>query len=382
MNKHIGDFGMQIVEKARALVADSLTGIELIHALHGVHPIEIKDALISAGEGYLLEKTFCDLNISGPVMKEISRDDNPVLSYWPFTPDCARKISLKIRNYESVALLGVPTVFGALRERSKSDVILFDNDNYLFRQDTTTGYIQCDVLSETAYHYENNFDLVVGDPPWYFDEYCSWLQTAVGLARPGGTVIFVLFPPNIRNTANIERNRILDLAHEILSDVEILPTIAYETPSFEQIQLIRNGIAPVNWRRAHFIAGRVPLNKKKMIPLKRIESAEIWVERRVGCGRIFIKNEATDSSTFLNTANPQSRFLSSPSRRNLERKRSNIVSSRAHGLSCSDPELLLQKLGELHDSCNIENVGNGLDKTSAALLRLVANDLWPRFITV
>lgn len=383
MNKHISDFGMQIVENARALVADSRTGIEFIHALHGVHPIEIKEALISAGEGCLLERAFCDLNISAPVLKEISRDDNPILSYWPFTSDCARRISLKIRNYESVALLGVPTVFGVLREQSKSDVILFDSDDYLFRQEAAKGYIQCDVLSETAYHYENKFDLVVGDPPWYFDEYCSWLRTAVGLARPGGTVIFVLFPPNIRNTSSIERNRILDLAHEVLSDVEILPIAAeYETPSFEQIELIRNGIAPVNWRRAQFIAGRVPLDKKKLIPSKRSEPTEVWVERRVGCGRIFIKNEATDPSIFLKTANPQSRFLSSPSRRNRERKVSNVVSSRAHGLSCSNPELLLQKLGELHDSSDIENVGNGLDGTSASLLRLVANDLWPRFITV
>jgi hypothetical protein len=383
MNKHAGDFGMQIVENVRALVADSRTDIELIHALNGVHPIEIKDALVSAGEDRLLERAFCGLNISVPVLKEISRDDNPVLSFWPFTSDCAHQISATIPNHETVALLGVPTVFGALSETSKCDVTLFDNDNYLFRQEAVKGYIQCDVLSETAYRYENKFDLVVGDPPWYFDEYRAWLLTAVGLARPGGTVIFVLFPPNIRNTSNNERNRILRLAKEALLDVEILHiTAEYETPSFEQIELIRNGIAPVNWRRAQFIKGRVPLDKKKFVPSKRSEPTEVWIERRIGCGRIFVKNEAAGPSVFLETANPQSRFLSSPSRRNFGRKRSNVVSSRGHGLCCSDPELLLQKLESLHDVSDIETIGSGLDEPSAFLLGLVVNDLWPRFITV
>jgi hypothetical protein len=204
MNKHVGSFHMRIVEDVSALVAASMEGVELIQALNGLHPIEIKNALISADENLLLEKVFGDLNISGPVLKEISRDDNPVLSFWPFTASCARQISQIVSSYESVALLGVPTVFGVLADRSIGRTVLFDTDDYLFRPNVTAGYIQCDVLSEIAAQYENQFDLVVGDPPWYFDEYCSWLKTAIGLARPGGTIIFVVFPPNIRDTSKIE----------------------------------------------------------------------------------------------------------------------------------------------------------------------------------
>jgi len=48
--------------------------------------------LVSAGEKALLEQAFGDLNVSVPVLKEIVQDDNPVLSFWPFTSDCAREI--------------------------------------------------------------------------------------------------------------------------------------------------------------------------------------------------------------------------------------------------------------------------------------------------
>jgi hypothetical protein len=385
MNKHTGNFHMQIVDEVRAFAADSLVGIELVQALNGVHPIEIKKALVSAGEELLLEKAFGELNISGPVLKEILRDDNPVLSFWPFTSHCARQISEIVSEYETVALLGVPTVFGVLKERLKrrARTILFDTDDYLFRGKTTEGYVQCDVLSGVPSQYENQFDVVLGDPPWYLEEYCSWLRTAVGLARPGGKVIFVLFPPNIRDTSKIERNEILRIAQQLLLDVEFLPGAAlYETPSFEQIELIRNGISPIDWRTAQFFVGRVPLNKGRLVPSGKSESSNNWIERRIGCGRIFVRAEPADIATFLEPADGKSRFLSSPSRRDRGRSRSNVISSRGHGLCCSDPRLLVDLLGRVRESVDIENIGEGLDRQSALLLEAVATDLWPRFISV
>jgi hypothetical protein len=260
--------------------------------------------------------------------------------------------------------------------------ILFDNDDYLFSQETTRGYLRCDILSDALLPYESQFDFVVGDPPWYFEEYCSWLLTAIGIARPGATVVFVLYPPNVRNTAARERDKILTLAREFLSDVEILAIpAAYETPSFEQVELIQNGIAPINWRRAQFLSGKVPLNKAGFAPSKRAEPSEIWKERRVGCGRIFAK-DAPDVPVFLEIAGSGTRFLSSPSSRNPDRTRSNVISSRGHGLRCNNVELLFQILEKLRDARDISEIGTGLDESSASLLRSVAYDLWPRFITI
>jgi hypothetical protein len=382
MNLHAGNFRSQLVEQVRALSANSKSGAELIQALDGVHPIDVKDVLVAAGEMDLVERLFRDLAISRPAFREMRRDDNPVLSFWPFTPDCAQQIADLVPDSDSVALLGAPTIFSVLNERRIGRAILFDNDDYLFSQEATHGYVRCDVLSNVLLPYENQFDLIVGDPPWYFEEYCSWLLTAIGLARPGGTIVFVLFPPNIRNTAANERDEILALARKTLSDVEILPIpAAYETPSFEQIELIQNGIAPINWRRAQLMSGKVPPNKAKFVPSKRSGPSEVWTERRVGCGRIFAKN-VPNIPVFLETADANSRFLSSPSTRNLARTRSNVISSRGHGLRCNDTELLLTKLENLRDARDICNIGVGLDQASASLLKSVADDLWPRFITI
>lgn len=383
MNVHASESGSNLIGLIKSLVAKSRTGVELIRDLDGVHPIELKRALEHLGEGALLREALGPLDVTLPVLTEIERDDNPVLSFWPFTSDCASRILKIVPNDASIALLGVPTVFNALRNFAKNDVTLFDSDNYLFSKEATAGYVQCDLLSEVSRKHDNSFDFVLADPPWYLDEYYSWLHRAVSLTRPGGTVVFVLFPPNIRASAKEERNKILSLINEVLSGVEVLKIDAeYETPSFEKIELIRNCIAPVNWRRANFIRGRVPAVKREFATRQNSTRSESWTERRVGCGRIFIANRSADVSSFLETADPQSRFLASPSRREEARKRANVISSRGHGLCCRDPERLFIELDKIKSSGDINKIGLDLDHKSTALLRLIANDLWPRFITI
>jgi hypothetical protein len=372
-----------IVEKVRDLVSSSVSGLKLIEAMDGVHPIEIKNALIRAGESVLLERVFDDLVVSCPVMREIVRDDNPVLSFWPFASSSAREISKRVSSYRAVALLGVPTVFGALNERGQGDAILFDTDDYLFQEDSVHGHVKCDILSGVPDRFESQFDLVLGDPPWYFEEYCSWLRAAIRLCRPGGVILFVLFPPGIRRGAESERNSILDVAQELLEDVEILPDyVLYETPSFEAVELIRSGIFPVNWRKAQLWAGKVRADKEPPIVGSPRLASEAWIERRVGCGRLFIKNEPANIDAFLASADPKSRFLSSPSRRNIGRASSNVLSSRGHGLRCSDPHSLIARLEGIRSSDDLRSVGEGLEPASADLLRSVVTDLWSRYITI
>lgn len=383
MNKHASTLEAEIVERVRTLVDASQSGIDLFNAMGGLHPIEIKNTLFASEEFGLLKTAFAGLEITRPALREVTRDDNPVLSFWPFTSHCARKIATLAEDYHSVALLGVPTIFSALRETRKNNVILFDNDDYLFREKTTEGFVQCDLLSDALSSFESKFDLVIGDPPWYFDEYISWLDAAIRLTRPGGTVVFVLYPKSIRETARHETTEILRKVGSVLSEVEYLPFAAeYETPSFEQIELIQNGIRPTNWRKADFILGRVPSNKIEPAIETSLPRTSLWAERRIGCGRIFVEDVASGNSTFLQTAHPEHRFLSSPSRRDLSRKKANVLSSRGHGLSCSDPKRLLNLLDNIRSGADIERISGQLDGPSGELLQLVANDLWSRFITV
>jgi hypothetical protein len=93
MNKHSSTFEAEIVESVRRLVEDSKSGADLFAAMDGVHPIEIKRALLASNEQRLLKTVFAGLETMSPTLREVMRDDNPVLSFWPFTSDCARKIA-------------------------------------------------------------------------------------------------------------------------------------------------------------------------------------------------------------------------------------------------------------------------------------------------
>jgi hypothetical protein len=383
MNKHSSTFESEVVANVRRLTEDSKSGVDLFRLMDGVHPIEIKRVLLACEEHRLLKFVFAGLETVGPSLREVKRDDNPVLSFWPFTSDCARRIASLAKDYGSIALLGAPTVFSALREAQKDNVILFDRDDYFFRGKSTDGYVQCDLLSDALLSFRNKFDLVIGDPPWYFDEYISWLNAAICLTRPGGTVVFVLYPQNIRETAFSERKEILRALGNLLDDVRSVPlTAEYETPSFEQVEFIQNGIYPMDWRRAEFISGKVPVHKIDCPVEAGRSQRNLWTERRIGCGRIFIDDVPSDNSPFLQTAHPNHRFLLSPSRRDPSRKKANVLSSRGHGLSCNDPKRLIDLISDIQVGCDIEKIGGRLDKSSGKLFQLVANDLWGRFIAL
>jgi hypothetical protein len=383
MNKHSCTSEAEITAKVRRLAEDSKSGVDLFNSMDGVHPIEIKRALLACEEHGLLKFVFAGLETTSPSLREVKRDDNPVLSFWPFSSDCVQRIATLANGHEAIALLGTPTVFSALREGKKDNVVLFDSDDYLFRDRSTDGYVQCDLLSDALLSFENKFDLVIGDPPWYFDDYLSWLDAAICLARPGGTIVFVLYPQNIRETASHETKEILRTVDKLLDDVRALQMAAeYETPSFEQVEFIQNGIYPISWRRAKFISGKVPIHKTARPVEARPSRTDLWTERRIGCGRIFVENTRSDSSVFLQTARPNNRFLSSPSRRDPSRKKANVLSSRGHGLSCNDPKRLIDLISDIRVGSDIEKISDRLDRSSGELFQLVANDLWGRFITV
>jgi len=83
---------------------------------------------------------------------------------------------------------------------------------------------------------------------------------------------------------------------------------------------------------------------------------------------------------FLQEAQAGSRFLLSPSRRDLGRSRANVISSRGHGLRCSDPDRLLRFVERLKAADDIASESRALTGASKALFKELALDLWPRFI--
>jgi len=198
--------------------------------------------------------------------------------------------------------------------------------------------------------------------------------------RPGGSVMFVLFPAGIRDAAPTERNAIVGLAETLFNNVSLSDlAVEYDTPSFEQVQMIRSGIQPINWRRAALLVGQGKKGNAQAI--NRIVPQEHWVERRVGSGRLFVNlTPIPDDGEFLREAQTGSRFLLSPSRRDPARKRANIISSRGHGLQCANPAHLLQLVRRLDTADDVDKETCSLTDDSKRLFKELVLDLWPRFI--
>jgi hypothetical protein len=360
------------------------TGPALLRHLKGLHPTEARSALIEAGANDLLEDVFAELRIDRPVLLEITREDNPVLSFWPFTEASAVALAGLASAYSSVALLGVPTLYEVLRRGGSGnrELWLFDRDDYFYREESSTGFMQCDVRLDIPPRFNDLFDLVIGDPPWYIEDYRSWLAAAQRIVRPGGTVVFVLFPDMVRETAQIERNQVLEIANRMFVEYTIQSdAVEYETPSFEKVQMIYNGIKPVNWRKADLIIGRARSEREFACSPERVWSESAWTERRIGSGRLFVKLEGPHPrSILLETVEPEGRFLTSPSRRNPNRARANLLSSRGHGICCADPDRLLMLVDQVAQCGDIGSVLDDIDAGSKQLFKSLAIDLWPRYI--
>jgi hypothetical protein len=100
-------------------------------------------------------------------------------------------------------------------------------------------------------------DAVIFDAPWYLGDILDWLVAACKLVRPGGTIVFALFPSLVRPTAHTERHLILDMAAKIgrVSVTEDL--LWYETPLFEWEALKATGLECIgNWRRGDLVVIR------------------------------------------------------------------------------------------------------------------------------
>jgi hypothetical protein len=370
-----------IVQAASTMLSSGFAGTELISRLKGVHPIELKAELGLRGATDLSSAIFSGIGVQRSLFHELSREDNPVLHFWPFSSKTSAHLADIARGFGAVALLGAPSVFMRLQNEGHQDVCLFERDEYFFRERDAPGFVKCDIEQGVPKQFHGLFDIVIGDPPWYLREYRRWLDAAEQLVRPGGTVAFVLFPEWVRDSAPQERSALVELFRSRLSHLSIgEAAVEYQTPSFEQVQLILNGIKPICWRRADLIVGQTSDAPTGLFREPEAPTDRNWAERRVGCGRLFIDlGESGRAERFLEQAAPASRFLRSPSRRASGRKRANVISSRGHGLYCRSPELLLSIIDGLSDPIDLAHADLALEEDSGLFSQLVS-DLWARSI--
>jgi len=256
---------------------------DLVRRLPGVDPGVVVDALrrgSTAGwippiraEG-LIAQSGGD---TPPGISSLARDGLPVphpLDFdWRFSGEAVDQIcgeaALLSRHRGHVGVVGAPTVALELaRSGGHERIVVFDINPgvvaALRRLGDAVLAVRSDVLTDKPPR--ARLDVVVTDPPWYFDELCSSLRFCRATCRSGGFVLASIPPLGTRPGIAEERARLLEFSGRIgLELVGIDPArLTYRSPPFEQNALRRAGLTgtPVDWRRgdlATFVR-RVSLN--------------------------------------------------------------------------------------------------------------------------
>jgi len=179
------------------------------------------------------------------------------LSYeWYFTGCSANEISREFVSRRGLTIcMGVPTVASAAIAGNKNVVFIDKNAHSLIRFPELMRASEVHVMDAVqARRVSLKADALVFDPPWYAGDTLAWLRVASHLVKPGGTILFALYPSLVRPTAKLERDLILEVASTIGSVNVVEDSLAYETPLFEHEALKACGVFCVgNWRHGDLV---------------------------------------------------------------------------------------------------------------------------------
>lgn len=341
------------------------TFTEIVRGCEGAYPTLVKHCLddlehmvhVNKGELYQLQSATDRTNrwMRPSVLNDL--EDNPVLSAWHFSTETCRKIR-KLRDWsdERLVFLGTPRLYeefarlGCGRQRTLLDLdsrVVCGLQAIEGAEDELCVYDTRDTLPARL---EGRFDTVFFDPPWYPRHYLLWLRRAAELTE-NGDVVFSLFPRLTRPGAGQEREAILRLSSEHSEEKWMVAGVnEYEIPTFERGQLENEGVDVTGpWKLGDLVVllglGR-GISEDTGTP--QIDLGQ-WAEVELGQMRVFVQENGgrAGNGRLLDTVEEGRLRLRSPSRRNPEIQRVNVLTSRGHGLHTSDPTRLLRMLREI-----------------------------------
>jgi hypothetical protein len=187
-----------------------------------------------------------DNEFRGTVLKEPGRVGSfqpHQLDYdWRFSDYSAARIAGEARSTGHILLLGCPTLVAPLEKLERKGALVERNPNYT----PTSGFrlIRVDLrFEQPEAPHELSYDLCVVDPPWYPQEFLSWMRTGLSMIRLGGAVLFTLWPPSVRPSTSSEHYTIFK-ALSAIGTVEELGSVDYQLPPFEEMTLREAGLSP------------------------------------------------------------------------------------------------------------------------------------------
>lgn len=178
---------------------------------------------------------------------------------WYFTPGFASWFSREVFSPTEVTIcIGTPTLVAAT---DRNDRIKLVDRNPLVLDRFRGRLDRKDIEIRDACNVNGlirNADCVIFDAPWYLEETLRWLFVASEIVKPGGRIVFALFPTLVRPGADKEREYIISVAAELGIIEETSGLLEYEAPLFERMALSARGVPhPGNWRRGDLVTVHV-----------------------------------------------------------------------------------------------------------------------------
>ena len=254
----------------RAVNVEGCTFGELLRRLPGVYPSVVVSSLrrqlfigqipLLRGARLLSQSTGSETSGVSSLALDGLPVPHPLDFDWRFSGEAVERIlaeaSVLSRHRGSVGVVGAPSVvLKASRTWTGREVIAFDINPRVI---TSLGQLGDRVISLRRDFLIDEpprlrLDVVVTDPPWYFDELCSALWFCHAVCRAGGVVLASIPPLGTRPGIAEERARLVEFTSRLglhLFRIEAAE-LPYRSPPFERNALRTAGItgAPVDWRR-------------------------------------------------------------------------------------------------------------------------------------
>ena len=261
--KYAADLRKQIL----AVLNENFSNLhEIVTKCHGAYPVLVKsilDELVREGSIYVENECYMmsglvhnyDTNKNAIKGSQIVIDDDsithPAEYDWRFSKASIDRIisdyTEKLSPNSKIALLGTTSLYAGFANRG-FETFLFNKSEFLIdeliKKNFNKGLIVHDLFNPLPSHYNNYFDLVIADPPWYLDYYYSFMLRATEILKHNGKMLLSVFPDMTRPSAKKELEVLKAYIDELGFSIEsMLPAyFTYLTPNFESKALLAEGI--------------------------------------------------------------------------------------------------------------------------------------------
>jgi hypothetical protein len=304
---------------------------EIVSNSEGASPISVKYIL----DSFSIEYTNKDSIPSSSNNNNILSDPHPADFDWRFNEATIKKYLYDLINFseKKIALLGTKTIFTGLVDK-KIDTIIFNRSASLLNDFRLNGYldglVECDLFNKQP-SFNNHFDLVIADPPWYLEYYEAFINRGSEFLNTGGILHLSVLKKLTRPFAANDRQEIIIYAQNAGFElVEIIPNyFTYETPNFERNTLKVQGLYCENWRKSDlFIFKKINFIKNEIV-IDNKNDDESWIEFKWKNKKIKIKqdNIQEDSFFYFESADPSNIVFTNVSRRSPYRERIDVWTS-------------------------------------------------------